>query len=90
MKAGICCKDGCHHAGEEKLIPTSKKSSKEKTKVAHSNKNYLGNPFTLTWNSNMNNAVEEYIKRRMLDRDYIHEKCRTTQCSIIVPLYSIA
>lgn len=41
-------------------------------------------------NSDMNNAVEEYIKRRMLDRDYIHEKCRTTQCSIIVPLYSIA
>ena len=38
----------------------------------------------------MNNAVDEYIKRRMLDRDYIQNKCKTTDCSIIVPLYSLS
>ena len=38
----------------------------------------------------MNHDVEEYIKRRKLDMEYIKEKCRTTDCSIIVPIYSIA
>lgn len=38
----------------------------------------------------MNNAVDEYITRRMLDRDYIQNKCKTTDCSIIVPLYSLS
>ena len=48
------------------------------------------NRFILTLNPSMNPNVEKYIKQRMLDRDYIHNKCTTTQCSIIVPLYSIA
>lgn len=39
--------------------------------------------------NSMNRAVEQYIQQRHLDREYIHEKCRTTQCSIIVPIYSL-
>lgn len=46
--------------------------------------------FITNMNASMNRNVEKYIEMRKLDRDYIIKKCRTTEDSIIVPLYSIA
>lgn len=90
MKARVCSKDGHNLQGKKKLIPAPKESMEWKTKETEDCKNPNMSNFILTMSATMNNAVEEYIKTRKLDYDYIKRRCKTTQDSIIVPLYSIS
>ena len=69
--------------------PSTKRSTREKRKKKKDRNHRTINHFIRTMNNPMNINVEKYIHDRCLNREYIFNKCRTTEDSIIVPIYSL-